>query len=152
MAGGTGVSWYHGGNYPHGDGDCEDFTQRSELFRFTRHALKFLRDNSIPIQRMQNRQDLLVDATDRRCLADPGSIYVLQLDRGGDSAVLRLNDTPASDQFSTLWFDPVEGVMRSGSITTVHGGSEAEIGSPPYAPRRDWIVLIRREQEKDETP
>jgi len=141
MAGGTGLSWYHGGNYPEGDGDCEDFTQRSELFKVTRFALSFLRDNDIPLQYMQNRQDLLVDATDRRCLAREGSVYVVQLQKGLDSASLKLGSCPSSSRFSIKWFDPCQGKTVKGSQESIHGGGHASIGTPPYAMEQDWIAL-----------
>lgn len=145
MAGGTGVSWYHGGRYPQGDGDCEDFSQRSDLFRLTRYALGFLRENDIPLQTMRNQQDLLVDATDRRCLAQAGSVYIVQLTRGADSAALKLGSVPASSRFSVTWFDPLQGRTQASSVSSVRGGGIISIGTPPYATGRDWIALVQLE-------
>lgn len=144
MAGGTGLSWYHGGNYPEGDGDCEDFTQRSELFRFTRYALKFLRGNEIPLQRMRNRQDLLVDENARRCLALEGSVYVVQLQRGADSASLKLGSCSSNSRFSIQWFDPCQGATLTGSVSFVQGGADVSIGVPPHGTEHDWIALVQQ--------
>jgi hypothetical protein len=124
MAGGTGVSWYHGGDYPHDDGNCEDFRQRSELFRYTRYAMDFFRRNELPLHQMRSRQDLLVDPTARRCLAQAGSIYLLQLERGSDSATIKLEDCPASSRFSITWFDPRRGRTLTGSVASVPRGRE----------------------------
>jgi hypothetical protein len=143
MAGGTGVSWYHGGNYAEGDGNCEDFTQRSELFRYSRLAANFLRDNKIPLAEMRDRQDLLVDTNDRCCLAAEGSVYVVQLDHGGDSAILKLGAVPSSSRFSVCWFDPVGGWTQTGTVASLEGGQEVSIGLPPYETQQDWIALVQ---------
>lgn len=139
MAGGTGVSWYHGGDYPEGDGNCEDFTARSELFHFTRVAMKFFRENEISLTNLRSRQDLLVDSTRRRCLAEEGKVYILQLKQGKDSAALKLK----GERFEVTWFDPIKGSKAKGSVKQVSGGKSVSIGLPPYGEDRDWIVLLR---------
>jgi hypothetical protein len=150
MAGGTGVSWYHGGHYAEGDGDCEDFTQRSELFRYSRLAMNFLRDNELPLAEMRERQDLLVDTKGRRCLAAEGTVYVVQLIRGYDSATLKLGSVASSSRFSVRWFDPVGGGTQMGSVETVEGGQDASIGVPPYETQQDWIALVQIVHNNDQ--
>lgn len=152
MAGGTGVSWYHGGDYAEGDGNCEDFTQRSDLFRYSRLAANFLQDNSISLAEMRSRQDLLVDANDRRCLAAEGSVYLIQLDRGGDSAELKLGNVPSSSRFSIRWFDPVGGWTQSGTVTSIEGGQDVSIGIPAYGHQQDWIALVKLVDDSNEAP
>lgn len=152
MGGGTGVSWYHGGRYPEGDGDCEDFTQRSKLFRYSRLAANFLRDNKIPLDKMRSRQDLLVDANGRRCLAAEGTAYLVQLIHGGDSAILKLDSEPSTSQFSIRWFDPVGGWTQTGTVVSVAGGQEVSIGMPNYAPQQDWIALVQPVHQHNAAP
>ncbi|WP_197231562.1 DUF5060 domain-containing protein [Novipirellula artificiosorum] len=152
MAGGTGVSWYHGGDYAEGDGNCEDFTQRSELFRYSQLAANFIRDNDIPLAKMLSRQDLLVDPVGRRCLAAEGAAYIVQLNHGGDSAILRLGSEPSSSQFRVRWFDPVGGWTQTGTVASVEGGQDVSIGVPKYGPQQDWIALVQLIEHHNSAP
>ncbi|MEM9366319.1 MAG: BNR-4 repeat-containing protein [Planctomycetota bacterium] len=80
-------------------------------------------------------QDLLVVSKDRRCLAEEGKVYVLQLRTGRDSAHLKLDGA----RFEMTWFDPVQGVNAGGSIKQLDGGDAVSVGVPPYGLDRDWM-------------
>lgn len=141
MAGGAGVEFYFGYDYPDNDLDAEDFRSRDRFWDYVRHALRFF-DAYVPFWRMEPRSDL----TDWRrwVLARPGEVYVVYLPEGGQ-AMLRLADP--GTVYSVRWYDPrTGGELRTGTVERVmapDGGGPASLGSPPGDDTGDWVALIR---------
>ncbi|MEJ2504354.1 MAG: DUF5060 domain-containing protein [Gemmatimonadota bacterium] len=143
MAGGAGVEFYFGYDYPHNDLSAEDFRSRNGFWDYVRHALWFF-EAHVPYWRMEPRNDL----ADWRhwVLASPGEVYVAYLAEGGE-AVLRL---PGEGMIYTVrWYDPrAGGALRAGSrerVTAAAGGL-VSLGTPPEEDGGDWAVLVRREE------
>ena len=59
MAGGAGVEWYFGYNFPHNDLNCESWRSRDHMWDLTRYALEFFH-NHLPFAQMEpsRRADL----------------------------------------------------------------------------------------------
>jgi hypothetical protein len=141
MAGGGGVEFYFGYDYPHNDLSAEDFRSRDRFWDYVRYALRFF-DAHVPFWRMEPRNDL----ADWRhwVLARPGEVYVCYLLDGGE-AVLRLADP--GTEYDVWWYDPrTGGELRAGSVERVVAadGAPVSLGTPPADPDDDWAVLVRR--------
>jgi hypothetical protein len=145
MAGGAGVEYYFGYQYPQNDLVCEDWRSRDQSWDYCRIALEFFREHTIPFWQMACA-DRLVGNPDhdnsRYCFAQPGELYLVYLPDGG-SAELDLRD--AGGEFQVRWFDPRQGgSLVAGSVPSLRGGQLAELGSPPRDPTEDWLVVVRR--------
>lgn len=77
MAGGGGVEWYFGYQYPHSDLNCEDWRSRELLWDQTRIALEFFH-RYLPFDKMECRDDL-TEAADDYCFAWVGEVYAVYL-------------------------------------------------------------------------
>ena len=142
LAGGAGVEWYFGYGYPHSDLTCQDFRSRDSFWDVCRHFLDFWKLSGAAFHAMSNRNDLVSGSGNNanRCLANPGTEYVVQLYNGG-TATLDLTD--ASGPFQIRWFDPRDGgAMQTGSVDSVTGGGVVSLGDPPADPAQDWIVHV----------
>ncbi|MEM6337078.1 MAG: putative collagen-binding domain-containing protein, partial [Bacteroidota bacterium] len=141
MAGGAGVEWYFGYTRPHADLNLEDWRSRHDLWRQTATALNFFR-TYLPFDEMQHHDGLTWPDEDY-VLAKPGEVYAVYLPAGGTTA-LEVKDYP-NRTFSVQWFDPRKGSpLMAGSISFVQGGSNAVmLGTPPYEPNADWVILVR---------
>jgi len=140
MAGGAGCEWFFGYDYPHNDLDCEDWSSRSRMWDFTRHALRFFHRH-LPFAKMRHADDL-TSAPDDYCLARPGEVYAIYLPEGG-STKLDLGDSDAS--FQARWYNPREGgELRRGSVTRISGPGQVSLGPPPDHSGRDWAILVER--------
>jgi hypothetical protein len=141
MAGGPGVEWYFGYEYPHFDLDAEDWRSRDSLWTDTHHALEFVREY-LPVQRMQHHDGLTWEAGDY-VLADIGNTYAIYRPNGG-APDLELKDYP-NGRFRVQWYNPNTGAFSMGSVEEVNGGSSTvPLGRPPNRPNEDWAILVRR--------
>jgi hypothetical protein len=140
MAGGAGVEWYFGYNYPNNDLTCEDWRSRDHIWDLTRYAVEFFRRH-LPFVEM-TAHDELTSAPDDYCLAWPGSIYAIYLPEGGTTN-LDLGDSPST--FVVLWYNPrMGGALVPGSIKIVKGPGVIAVGQPPQEPNTDWVVLVKK--------
>ncbi len=138
LAGGAGVEWYFGYQFPHNDLNCEDFRSRDNWFRQSTIATQFV--SRFPLEEMKS-QDELVGIKDAYCLAKPGEAYLVYLPAGWSGAELMTEvETPLSVQ----WFNPRQGGdLVAGSVSTIAGIGIRDLGNPPSDPRKDWVVVIR---------
>jgi hypothetical protein len=147
MAGGAGVEFYFGYDYPHNDLNAEDFRSRDGFWDYVRHALRFF-DRYLPYWRMEPRNDLA--DWRHRVLAEPGEIYAVYLTEGGEAAV-RLADPGA--EYTVRWYDPRRGgALQAGSrarVTASEDGRPVSLGMPPADRAEDWVVLVRRVEVDD---
>jgi hypothetical protein len=142
LAGGAGVEWYFGYNYPHSDLTCQDFRSRDAFWDVCRHFLDFWKTSGAAFQSMSNHNNLVSGSGNNanRCLANPGTEYVVQLHNGGTAT---LDLTGASGAFQVRWFDPRNGgAMQTGSVASVTGGGVVALGNAPADPAQDWIVHV----------
>jgi hypothetical protein len=137
MAGGAGVEWYFGYNYPNSDLNCEDWRSREKLWEQTRTALDFFY-KYLPFTDMLNA-DELTKANNDYCLAKIGDVYAIYLPEGGSTEILLSNGS-----YGIKWFNPrIGGDLLTGTIDKVLGLGFASVGYPPEDPGKDWICLVR---------
>ncbi|MCH7228406.1 DUF5060 domain-containing protein [Haloferula sp. A504] len=145
LAGGAGVEWYFGYRHAHSDLTCQDFRSRDRFWDVCRHFLEFWEISGAPFWTMSNANALVSGSGNNanRCLASPGSHYVVQLYRGDGGGTTTLDLTGAAGDLFVRWFDPRNGgAMRQGSVTTVSGGGVVTLGRAPDSPDEDWIVHV----------
>lgn len=142
MGGGSGVEWYFGYSFPHNDLNCEDWRSRQRMWEQTRFALEFFR-RYLPFHEMVPADDLANPQRIAWVLAKPNAIYAVYLPDGG-SVALRL---PAGD-YAVRWYNPRSGGdLAVGTLASVKGGGEVDLGAPPTEPDRDWAIVCTRVQE-----
>lgn len=140
MAGGAGVEWYFGYQFPHSDLSCEDWRSRDKLWDQTRTALDFFHRN-LPFHEMKSA-DELTKADDDYCFARIGEIYAVYLPEGKPTEILL-----PSGHFSVSWFNPrTGGELMAGTIGRITGTGYSSTGSPPGDPGKDWVCLIKHIQ------
>jgi hypothetical protein len=139
MAGGGGVEWYFGYNYPHSDLSCEDWRSRENLWEQTKIALDFFHEH-LTFTEMESA-DELTRQQDDYCLARDGSVYAVYLPEGKPADILL-----PEGNYNITWYDPRSGgELQNGTLTTVTGGGYRSTGNPPGNDSKDWVCLIRRE-------
>lgn len=141
MAGGAGVEYYFGYNFPHNDLNTEDWRSRDLVWNDVDHALNFFYTH-LPFWTMDSA-DELVNREDVYVFADPGTIYTVyaqestdvQLDLGNEEQVYTVN-----------WYNPrTGGELQVGSVATVKGPGIVSLGAPPVAAELDWVALVQAE-------
>jgi hypothetical protein len=139
MAGGAGVEWYFGYEFPHNDLHCEDWRSRDHLWDLTRLAVEFFH-TYLPFEQMSHA-DGLTAAPDDFCFAQPGFCYAVYLPHGGSTTLdLQQHDF----QFEVEWFDPRQGGdLQRGSVESLSGPGAVSLGTAPANPDADWVVLVR---------
>ncbi len=139
VAGGGGVEYYFGYDFPNDDLDCEDWRSRDNMWTMTNHALTFFTDH-LPFWNMQ-ADNGLTTASDDYCLAQPGEIYVVYLPDGGTTS---LDVGPNTATYDIRWFDPrLGGALQGGSEALANGPGLVPLGTAPGG-AQDWAILIRR--------
>ncbi|WP_345158354.1 DUF5060 domain-containing protein [Pontibacter saemangeumensis] len=138
MAGGGGVEWYFGYNYPNGDRTAQDWRSRDHMWDLTRYALAFFHQY-LPFHQMKNNNGLTSSTSDY-CFALPGKVYAIYLPAGGTTA-LTLGTTSSS--YQVKWYNPREGgYLQNGSIQQITGAGNQSIGNPPANDGQDWVCLV----------
>ncbi len=139
MAGGSGCEWYFGYKFAHNDLNLEDFRSRAAMWRQTRYAVEFFQEH-LSFWEM-NAADELCQTEGVYCLADSDEVYALYLPEGSGRI-----DLPKR-KFGVQWFDPRRGgSLQRGSVATLQGGPATDVGKPPTAGTKDWVVLLRRSE------
>jgi hypothetical protein len=139
MAGGGGVEWYFGYNYPNSDLSCEDWRSREKLWEQTKIAIDFFHNN-LPFTEMKSADDLTSDRDDY-CFAKEGEIYAVYLPEGKPTDI-RLKE----GKYTVLWFNPrVGGDLLQTSVNKITANGFISTGNPPVKDGKDWVCLIKRE-------
>ena len=138
MAGGAGVEWYFGYNFPHSDLSCEDWRSRDILWDQTRFALDFFHKH-LPFTEMTNANEITRDNISY-CLAKEGEVYAIYLPEGRGTEI-RL----PRGEYSVDWYNPrAGGELVSGSVIKATGRGPVSTGRPPVEEMKDWVCLIKR--------
>jgi len=141
MAGGAGLEWYFGYKHAHSDLSCQDYRSRDRWWDYCRYMLEFFENNKIPFWEMENDNSKST-ADDDYCFYKPGEVYVVYLKQGGAT---KLDLGGAAGTFSVRWYDPRNGgKLKTGSLAEVGGGGLRDLGTPPGAPKDDWVILVRK--------
>ncbi len=139
MAGGPGVEWYFGYNFPPADLDCEDWRSRNNLWEQTDIALQFFKKH-LSFWKMDSRDDL-IDSSQGYCLATPGKQYAIYLKEANKA--INLNLDQVNGDYTVSWYNPRKGgPLQKGSITEIRGLGPQDLGLPPNDPDQDWVILI----------
>lgn len=142
MAGGAGVEYYFGYNLPHSDLTCEDFRSRDMMWDYNRYAHQFFTTH-VNFWEMDNHNELINnnnDSNDKYCLAKPGDTYVVYVAEGGGTG-LDLGSVVGT--FSVAWFNPrTGGSLQNGTVASVNGPGEVDLGDPPNSNNEDWVILV----------
>ena len=141
MAGGYGVEWYFGYASPHSDLTCQDFRSRDLFWDQNRYALQFFNDH-IPFWEMVPRDDLIFSEGTAYCLAKKGEVYAVYAESNADKVKLDLGDTGKT--FNIKWYDPRNGGgLLEGSLSVIKADGIIDLGAPPYAIEKDWVILLK---------
>lgn len=145
MAGGAGVEYYFGYNFPDNDLNMEDFRSRDKSWDYCRIALDFFKTNNIPFWEMKNMNHLIGNTENNKekyCFAKEGEVYLVYLAYVSTST-LDLRGTNSA--FTVSWFNPEQGgLLLNGKVRNVKGGSIVNLGVPPKGKNTDWLILIRK--------
>jgi hypothetical protein len=140
LSGASGVEWYFGGNSPHNDLKSEDWRQRDQLWEITHQAKVFFQDH-LPYWKMLPNHHL-PSADGAYCFCLKEEVYALYVP---DYKRCTLNLKEASGTYNVFWFDPFSGgELQQGSVQTISGGKEQDLGFPPSRPGEDWVMLVER--------
>lgn len=141
MAGGAGVEYYFGYQYPHNDLNAEDWRSRDRVWDDVRHALAFFQEH-VPFWEM-TPDDALVTGAEAYVLAHPqGAAFVVYLLQGGRAMLTLGADSLA---YTVQWYDPRQGgALQTGSVARLEGPGTVALGRPPSAPEADWVALIQK--------
>jgi hypothetical protein len=147
LAGGAGVEYYFGYQFPDNDLLAENFRSRDTSWNYGRIALEFFTSkvNRIPFWEMHNVDELVGNnsyGNTRYAFAKTGELYLVYLPTGG-AAELDLTDAPGA--FTVNWFDPRNGgALKPDAVPSVMGGGRVTLGPPPGNPGEDWLAIVRR--------
>jgi hypothetical protein len=138
MAGGAGVEYYFGYDFPNDDLDCEDWRSRDHMWTLTDHALQFFQQH-LPFTAMQHANDLTSSGSDY-VLAKPGEVYAVYLPNGGTT---NLDLETNALTYRVQWFDPrCGGALQDGTVMHVTGPGNVSLGQAPNTTNADWLVHI----------
>lgn len=138
MAGGGGVEWYFGYQYPNNDLNNEDWRTRQLMWQQTRYALDFFHQH-LPFWEMESA-DSLVQSKGAYCFAKPGTLYAIYLPKN-EKAILNVGTSQATYEVS--WYDPkAGGALQKG--TDVTGAGNISLGNPPDNAQQDWVILVKK--------
>jgi hypothetical protein len=147
LAGGAGIEYYFGYQFPDNDLLAENFRSRDKTWGYGRIALEFFTSqaNRIPFREMQNVDELVGNSAhnnSRYAFAKVGELYLVYLPTGG---MTDLDLTDASGTFSISWFDPRNGgALKRSAGPSIRGGARVTLGPPPDNPGEDWLAVVRR--------
>ena len=143
MAGGAGVEYYFGYQYPHNDLNCEDWRSRDLVWDDVRHALTFFQEH-LPFWEMTPNDALAADAGAYVLTHPQGSLIAVYVLQGGS---VQLDLTAHGGTYTVHWYDPRRGgALQTGSIQRVEGAQVVTLGDPPAEADADWVILLRRER------
>lgn len=145
MAGGAGVEYYFGYQFPQNDLNCEDWRSRQKSWTYARIALEFFRDHKLPFWEMRNANALIGNASNdnsKFCLAKLGQLYLVYQANGGAT---ELDLAGASGTFTVKWFNPrTGGDLVEGTVRLAAGGGKVSLGQPPADVTEDWVAIVRK--------
>jgi len=141
MAGGAGVEYYFGYQYPESDLSCNDWHSRDIMWDYTHYALDFF-NTYLPFQEMKSSDQLM--ERDGYCFAKQGEIYAIYLPKADGK--VKINLSGASKPLFVAWYNPRSGGnLQVGSITAIESGGKVDIGNPPQHAELDWVALLTTE-------
>ncbi len=143
MAGGAGVEWYFGYNYPNSDLTCQDWRSRENMWEQTNIALDFFREN-LPFQRMEANQDF-TSIGNYYGFSDADRLHVVYFSSLRHAASFQ--PKKGNGTYEIRWFNPREGGrLLAGTVLEVDMEKWKGVGSPTEkaADSEDWVMVLKR--------
>ena len=142
MAGGGGVEYYFGYEFPHNDLNAEDWRSRDGVWDDVRHALAFFNEH-LPFWKMEPADSLAFGPEAYVLTSESSGAYAVYLPAGGRPEL----HLPADGaRYAVRWYDPrTGGALNTGTISEVTGNGQVALGDSPGDPDADWLVLVRRQ-------
>ena len=140
------IEWYFGYQALPigGDVDVEDFRTREDMWDQMWYARSFMEQN-LPFWQMNPMDSLLTGESTSygggEVFGLQSGVYAVYLPSGSPSGTLNLSG--AAGQYTKRWYNPRTGAFE-GSTTTVSGGGNVSLGTPPSSSTLDWVVLLKR--------
>ena len=126
LAGGWGIEWYFGYNHPHSDLTCQDYRSRDIMWEQSAHALHFFQSQQLPVEQMENADDLL-GGSSGFCLAKTGEVYVALVVDPSQPSTIDLQDHDGT--YRVRWYDTRQGGdLQPGSIDQIKGPGKQSLG------------------------
>jgi len=140
---GGNVEWYFG--FQGADIRTENFTTREPMYRFMRYAREMI-EQHLPFWDMQPDDNALIGGQDNdQVFAKQGDVYAVYLNVGNREPGIRVSP----GNYTLQWFNPRNGAYVE-PVSNV-SGEEIRIGTAPFEPDEDWVVLIKQADSVDET-
>ncbi|MEM9231838.1 MAG: DUF5060 domain-containing protein [Pseudomonadota bacterium] len=146
-AGGSGANWYLKGSSGHSfDQNIDDFKGFSSLWEWTEAATSFF-NTYIPFWEMTQDDGATLNNNDY-VMSKDGEYYISYLGYGEAGDVRFDLRDHGGETFDVFWYDPRNGgePIPDG---TVAGGSVQQVGGPPKAAGKDWVVFLRNSDLPD---
>lgn len=147
MAGGAGMEWFWGVDWPNNQTDFEgnDYRSRDQFWNYVNHALTFFQEY-LPFEEMEPSDELIGNSNhsnEKYCLAKANEIYAIYLPEGGST---ELDLREANGEFEVSWYNPRVGgnLITNNSLTLEGGRTLTSIGEAPS--KEDWVALIQRKK------
>ncbi|MEM7510133.1 MAG: putative collagen-binding domain-containing protein, partial [Bacteroidota bacterium] len=140
MAGGAGVEYYFGYEYPHSDMTLQDFRSRDSMWSFTRIAMDFFR-NELPFYDYSSQDHLLLGTGNNDisyAFGKPGEQFIVYSERMGELSIIL---TCGVDTYNLRWFNPRTGEFTPESRKLEAGGA-VPLFDPPADPDEDWVLIL----------
>jgi hypothetical protein len=138
MAGGAGVEWYFGYNFPNNDLNCEDWRSREKLWNQTRIAIDFFH-NYVELKTLESADEKIITGN-AYCLASD-SLYIVYIKENAECS-LRADKQKF---YLSGWFNPLEGGAVIPGDTLLSDSTGLLHIIQPVLKRKiqDWAVVIR---------
>ncbi|MFK7812560.1 MAG: Ig-like domain-containing protein [Maribacter sp.] len=133
-AGAAGFEFYT----PDRDWRVQNYRDYEEYWTYMRYANQFFADNNIPFHEMESKDQMVSNGWS---FGKDYEVYVIYIPTQGTTTA------QITGEYSVKWFDPRNGGnLVDGSVTSVSGGNNVNLGAPPNNPDLDWVVLLQTTQ------
>jgi len=140
LSGASGVEWYFGANTAQNDLNAENWRLRDQLWSISNHAKVFF-EEYLPYWEMTPKPEL-INTQGAYCFCKPNEIYAIYIP---DYNLSKINLKEASGEFQVYWYNPFTGgELNTGSVKSLTGGNEIDLGIPPTRIGEDWVILLSR--------
>jgi hypothetical protein len=140
LSGAAGVEWYFGAQTAENDLNTENWRLRNQLWEISNHAKVFF-EKYLPYWEMEPKPRL-INTPGAYCLSKTNETYAIYIPNYKSS---RINLHEATAEFQIYWYNPFTGgELKTGSLKSLTGGDEADLGNPPSRIGEDWVILLSK--------
>jgi hypothetical protein len=84
----------------------------------------------------------LINTPGAYCLSKTNETYAIYIPNYKSS---RINLHEATAEFQIYWYNPFTGgELKTGTVKSLTGGDEADLGNPPSRIGEDWVILLSK--------